>query len=283
MRLKIEVGEHAVVTQAAVREPQLFKLRSGDLLLTYHVQPDVHFAERHGLRSRDGGRTWEDEPRRAHREQMIGQGADGTVLAPDIYTFERRPGEYVGAYFRSDDGGASFTGPHELTLLIDRVASRGYPEPEHFPPEDHPLYKFYQPLPDFYRPTVARASQRQGPVFWRCLVEHQGRWLATMQCKYHGDSFYRTVLVASEDRGRTWVFVNNIADFRDGVPGDGFCEPVLCRTADGNLLCVMRRGGNLPLAQCRSLDHGHSWSAPELLVGHGVDPDLCLMSGGVLA
>jgi len=33
------------------------------------------------------------------------------VLSPDIYTFERKPGEYVGSYFRSNNGGKTFTGP----------------------------------------------------------------------------------------------------------------------------------------------------------------------------
>src|SRR5690606_6663209 len=92
----------------------------------------------------------------------------------------------------------------------------------------------------------------------------------------------RTMLVASEDGGRTWDFVSTIA-FAQDSPGDGYCEPVLATAADGSLLCVLRRGGGLPLGQCRSVDGGATWSEPELLLGHGVDPDLCLMSSGVLA
>lgn len=122
-------------------------------------------------------------------------------------------------------------------------------------------------------------------MFWRYLVEHEGRWLAPMQCRFHGDKFYRTVLVASEDGGTTWRFVVTIAEFLNEfrIPGDGFCEPALAVVADGSLLCVMRRGGGLPLAQCRSWDGGRTWSKPEMLAGHGVDPDLFLMSNGKLA
>lgn len=280
--LRVSIGEHRVVTRDAVREPTLFQLRSGELLLTYHVQGDRHFAERRGMRSRDGGRTWSPEPRRAHREQAMGQGANGAVLAMDIYTFERKPGEYLGTFFRSSDGGATFTGPHECVVRMDRVASRPYPTPEHFPPEDHPLRKFYQPLPDFYHPVVARSSNRRGPTFWRTLIERDGRWLATMQGHFHADERYRTMLVESFDEGKTWAFVSTVA-FRHAEPGDGFCEPVMRRMPDGSLLCVLRRGGKLPLAQCRSLDGGRTWSPPELLHGHGVDPDLCLMANGVLA
>jgi hypothetical protein len=281
--LSIEMGEHALVTREAVREPQVFKLHSGDLLLTYHVQADSYFAERRGMRSVDSGRTWKPEPRRAHREQAIGQGADGLVLALDIYTFERKPGEYVGSYFKSEDGGATFTGPHETIVRMNSVASVDYPAPDQFPPADHPLRKFYQPLPSYYEPIVRKASHRWGPHFWRYPIEIGGRWLAVMAGKFHSDNFYRCMLVASPDAGKTWTFVTTIADFRDGVPGDGFCEPVLQAVPDGSLLCMMRRGGGLPLAQCRSRDGGQTWSEPEMLAGHGVDPDLCLMSNGVLA
>jgi hypothetical protein len=280
--LAIAIGEHRVVTRDGVREPQLLKLRSGDLLLTYHVQPDRHFAERRGMRSTDGGRSWRVEPRRGHREQAIGQGGDGKVLAPDIYTFERVPGEYVGTFFRSADGGATFAGPFETLVRVNRVASEDYPTPEHFPPEGHPLRKFYQPLPAYYDSIIRSATRRRGPSFWRYLVERDGRWLTAMQCKFHADGCYRTILVESRDVGKTWSFVSTIA-YKYMAPGDGFCEPALKWVPDGSLLCIMRCGGKLPLAQCRSLDQGKTWSPPESLPGHGVDPDLFLMSNGVLA
>lgn len=281
--LRVNVCEHRMVSQEAVREPQLFKLKSGDILLTYHVQADTHFAERKGLRSSDGGKTWQTEPGRAHREQAIGEGAQGIVLAFDIYTFERKPGEYAGSYFKSEDGGTTFTGPHESLLFINSVVSEEFPTPDQFPSKDHPMRHFYQPLPEYYEPIVEKSSRRKGPVFWRYLVESDGRWLATMYGKFHGDSVYRTILVSSGDDGKTWAFMTTIAYFRCGVPGEGFDEPVLSKVADGSLLCIMRRGGGLPLAQCRSTDGGQTWSSHELLAAHGVDPDLFLMSNGILA
>ncbi len=286
MAIRITLGEETLVTREGVREPQLLRLASGDLVLMYHVQADTHFAKRQGLRSSDGGHTWSPEPRRAHREQAIGQGTDGLVLATDIYTFERKPGEYAGSFFRSTDGGQAFTGPHALRVRVNRVAARPYPaDPTQYPPDDHVLRAFYQPVPDYYTPTLAESKLRWGPIFWRDLVEHQGRWLAPMQVHYHGDRFYRTILVASEDKGETWDYVSEIAEFRDqtSLPGDGFCEPALIALADGSLLCVLRRGGALPLGQTRSLDGGRTWSVPELLPGHGVDPGLLLMSNGILA
>lgn len=282
MTLLIDVGDHRVVSRTAVREPQVFRLRNGDLLLTFHVQPDMHFARREGLRSSDGGRTWAPDPQRSHREQAIGQAAGGDVLALDIYTFERTPGEYVGSYFRSGDGGATFTGPHETVVRVNRIVAQEYPTPEHVPDDEHVLRKFYQPLPEYYAPTVAGASRRKGPAFWRYPIEHEGTWLAPMQCKFHGDRASRSILVASGDGGRTWDFVSTIA-YDHEEQRDGYCEPALLVAADGSLLCIMRRGGLLPLGQCRSDDGGKTWAPPEYLAGHGVDPDVLLMSNGVLA
>jgi len=281
MTLAIEVGGHRIVSREGMREAQLLKLRSGDLLLTYHVQADMHFSERKGLRSSNGGRTWRPDPQRGHREQAIGEGAHGVVLAFDIHTFERRPGEFIGSYFKSDDGGATFTGPHETVVFVNRVACLEYPTPEHIPPEDHVLRKFYQPLPSYYEPIVQSSSRRMGPIFWRYVIEHEGRWLAPMPCRFHGDRVERTILTASEDGGKTWNFAGTIG--YDEEPWDGLCEPVLLATPDGGVLCVMRRGSGQPLGQCRSYDGGRTWSKRELLAAHGVDPDLCFMSNGVLA
>lgn len=284
MPLEIQVGPSREVTRAGLREPQLLRLPDGDLLLTYHVQADMHFSERLGLRSRDAGVTWQPEPRRAHREQAIGQSRAGVVLAPDVYTFEQEPGHYLGSLYRSTDGGQTFTGPHDTHVHVNRIASQGYPTEPHFPPEDHVLRKFYQPLPDYYAPLVARSSRRWGPSFHRNLLERDGRWLTAMQCRFHGDGHYRTILVESHDEGANWSFVSTIAQVgnRPEPPGDGYCEPALRFAADGTLLCVLRRGGGLPLGQTRSTDHGQTWEDVELLAGHGVDPELCLLSNGVM-
>ena len=57
------------------------------------------------------------------------------------------------------------------------------------------------------------------------------------------------------------------------------------RTADGDLLCVMRRGSAMPMVSCRSRDEGRTWSPPRTLPQYAVSvfPDMVLMSNGVLA
>jgi hypothetical protein len=57
------------------------------------------------------------------------------------------------------------------------------------------------------------------------------------------------------------------------------------RTVDGNLLAVMRLGSFLTMQSARSTDDGRTWSAPRLMpdAAKSVEPDLCLMSNGILA
>lgn len=283
MPLKITRGNDRIITKDGVREPALFKLDNNDLLLTFHSEPDIHFAHRSWLRSTDNGKTWKKDKPRGYREQAIGKGMNGTILAFDIYTFEKKPGLYIGSYFLSKDGGKTFEGPLETEIRMNRVCAKDYPAtPEHFPDDDSPLKKFYVPLPDYYKPIVKKSSYRMGFIFWRNTAEHEGRLLMAMQGFFHADRAYRTVLVSSDDNGKTWNFVSTIAT-EDDRSIDGMCEPVLRKVADGSLLCIMRRDSCKPMAQCRSTDGGQTWSSPELLPAHGVDPDLCLMSNGVLA
>jgi hypothetical protein len=60
-------------------------------------------------------------------------------------------------------------------------------------------------------------------------------------------------------------------------------QPHLFKMPNGDVLCVMRTDGHLPLMQARSTDGGRSWQKPTPTGSLGVDPDLCLMTGGVLA
>src|SRR3989339_1450146 len=131
-------------------------------------------------------------------------------------------------------------------------------------------------------------------LFYRTMIQMpDGSLQGTMYGKYVGDLKYRCLWVKSIDGGVNWNVVSTIA--YDGVTGaEGFCEPVVSRCADSSLLCVMRIGSNQPLYQCRSTDNGLTWSVPQKVHNftatgisesqtYSVDPDMCLMSSGVLA
>ena len=59
------------------------------------------------------------------------------------------------------------------------------------------------------------------------------------------------------------------------------------RLPGGDLVCVMRTGGNLPkwypLYAARSSDEGRTWSKPEPFTDRGVWPNLCVATNGVIA
>lgn len=119
------------------------------------------------------------------------------------------------------------------------------------------------------------------PHFHRSIVElPDGALLATIYGHQEGHEKYSSVLIDSADDGQTWRFRSLIAH-SEGIGKEGFCEPALVRLANGDLLCALRVGG--PLHVTRSTDDGHTWSTPEIVADHGVDPALLLLSNGVLA
>lgn len=106
-----------------------------------------------------------------------------------------------------------------------------------------------------------------------------GSLLATYYGHRPGQAKYHSGLLRSTDQGKTWEYFGDIA-YDPDAPSEGYCEPVMVRLRNGDLLCMLRTGG--PMYQTRSSDGGKTWSKPEQVMDHGVCPDLCLMSNGVL-
>jgi len=160
-----------------------------------------------------------------------------------------------------------------------------------------------------------------------------GDLIGTMYGNYKGDVLlcdgyppelnqrkYRTVVVFSKDRGRTWgnsVLVAYDKMLGRGIPADhkmvgksipvscvstttivpavtqeGFREADLTQAPNGDLLCVMRSGGRNPVPEAnlfptplycsRSSDGGRSWTPPEQIADRGVCPSLVSMNNGII-
>jgi len=119
------------------------------------------------------------------------------------------------------------------------------------------------------------------PHFHRSIVElPDGTLLATIYGHQEGHTKYSSVLIESGDGGQTWETRSLIAHSEE-ADNEGFCEPALVRLANSDLFCALRVGG--PLHVTRSTDEGRTWSTPEAVADHGVDPALLLLSNGVLA
>lgn len=141
-----------------------------------------------------------------------------------------------------------------------------------------------------------------------------GSLLASVQARFpysrplaHGG--WRVFTVRSTDHGKTWHYLSTVATDDEGRYDDGFCEPVLLRIPNGDILCIMRTGGlvtdvsdterlrtskmvmcdgNLrficdPMHLSVSKDDAMSWSEPKAITKFGVYPNALLMSNGVIA
>jgi len=99
---------------------------------------------------------------------------------------------------------------------------------------------------------------------------------------------YRTWILVSHDKGRSWEYLSTVADC-DTYPftpdGEGFCEPCLLNLGGGHILCALRTQGHevyCPLYHSHSYDNGKTWSAPEEISPFGVYPRLIRMQNGLI-
>ena len=137
----------------------------------------------------------------------------------------------------------------------------------------------------------------------RAVVLPDGRMMASgYNCPLMGTKdqrFYKSFLLQSTNRGRSFEFVSIIATKTNIVRANrwgtlGPCEPTLARLPDGELLSIMRTGEIyenafvssgvcLEMLEARSRDDGRTWNVVQMDDVRGVMPCLTQMSNGVLA
>jgi hypothetical protein len=274
-KLAITVSQPFIISSRASHpelgaheQPHLFKMPNGDIHLVFHKDPDIDGAQRVVLKSTDKGKTWTPLAIPVHRHEAVGVLRDGTVLVYDDYAFRKEGNVFVGQMCVSRDGGKTF-GPIDLAVFHRpaNVSSRAM-EPK---------------AVANYQGTSARWSNQLSHALWRSVLENKdGTLIACAHTRYEGDPKLRVVCYRSTDKGRTWGEESTVA-FDPALPTEGFVEPVMSFCSNGDVLCVMRTDGFKPLMQARSTDGGRTWQKPTKTGSLGVDPDLCLMSHGVLA
>jgi hypothetical protein len=252
--------------------PWLFNTSSGGIQLAYNAQGDVDGAWRATLKSTDQGKTWMPSSIGVNSCTAAGALRNGTVVAYDDYDFiKQRTSTAVTSVSQmtaSTDGGRTF-GPVQLASFDHpaNVASRTLDAAAVAP----------------YRSTSAQWSADITHALWGNVIERpDGTLLAAAHTLYQGDTKIRTVVYQSTNGGVTWGSETTVA-YDPNMGSEGFTEPVLSFTSNGDVLCVMRTDGYTPLMQARSTDGGKTWSAPADTGALGVDPSLCLLSNGILA
>jgi len=98
---------------------------------------------------------------------------------------------------------------------------------------------------------------------------------------------FDSYLMVSSDNGRSWKRRATMIAF----PHRPAYEPVIEMNRNGELVCVVRTDLTMPLDgvpedPCMhiafSKDNGHTWSAPQKILGYGVFPRLLLLDNGVM-
>jgi hypothetical protein len=278
-KLTITVSDPFTIADQAIDNlpvhafPSLVNTPSGGVWLTFNAQGDVDGARRAVLKSIDRGKTWMPSSMGVNACTAAGALRNGSVLAYDDYDFVKQrtaaATTTVGQISISTDSGQTF-GPVQLATFNRPadVASRTMDAAAVAP----------------YVSTSAQWSDDVTHALWGNVIERPDETLLTAAhtLGYQGDEKIRTICYRSTDGGMTWGSESTVA-YDPNMPSEGFTEPVLSFTSNGDVLCVMRTEGYSPLMQARSTDGGITWSSPTDTGSLGVDSDLCLMSNGILA
>jgi len=256
--------------------PQMIRLANGDVVVLVDRYEGSTIAESFAMVSSDEGKTWSKLPM-PWNGSVMGQLRDGTILAIAVRSDgpPKEPGVYTYAALRGKDTWESLQ-PESITMNVPAVTG-----------------------------TADDLQPFHGMIPWNTLVEMPGGdLLMTAYGYFEGDTVpmevsyepyrpkpwpypgfnkYRTVLLRSCDKGRTWDYASTVA--YDPSSGDeGPCEPSMARVEGGDLLCIMRTGRVNALRMCRSSDGGKTWTPLMPIAGTiGVAPFLIAMQDGTLA
>ena len=251
--LQVQFGETVEIIPNAIYK-SLFKFRDGRLAV----------ADRH---STDGGRTWEAGPGMGTHFLEL---ADGEVIGLGFHTKKVSDGVFETSLVRSTDGGRTFASEKARLNIPEGTGGTG---------DDGKRY--------------------EGPSVDHAIVQCRGgSLLAALYGYFKTDTVlcptfppewklykYRTFVLRSTDRGKTWDYLTTVA-YDPEIGLESFCEADLLTLPEGDILCFMRTGGSggqyTPLYLSVSEDDGRTWGAPTPIADRGVWPNACRMDSGVL-
>lgn len=262
--LEVQVGE-TVVIQHDGWYPSAFRFADGRIAVSAGS-----FLPSAGRWSTDGGKTWQDGP--ASPANAAIELKNGEVISLGFWSKKRPEGNYSLEQRRSLDGWKTFIVEQSEVDVPLSVPCGGDGGPD---------------------------EVNQGFLMDHGVLRlRNGDLMATMYGNYAGDTAksegygdpgfikYRTIVVFSSDKGRTWGRPVTVG-YDPKIGQEGLCEADLARAANGDILCVMRSGGRpgippTPLYVSRSRDEGQTWSAPEPAADKGVWPNLCVLKNGIV-
>src|SRR5436190_1577269 len=245
--LKISVGQPFTIAKSEQHltwgywnHPVLQKCANGDLLLAFSTGEDAFMASQAGTnfyRSVDHGKTWTPEQpwnngslsprlresflRFTKKAPLEGVGggdkgglssfcnlADGSCISFFYHTMRgEAPDTFLDSMWTSPDGGKTWKGPVDVEFTV---------------------------------PGVVQDPLGRGPALWRSSVQLPNGDLVTVaHTLFAGDTKIRVIALGSSDKGHKWRYLATVA-YDPKIRTEGFTEPIICKTAKGNLICFIR-------------------------------------------
>ncbi|MHB0946689.1 MAG: sialidase family protein [Sedimentisphaerales bacterium] len=284
--LQVCVGEDVVIIPLH-KNPgpvvHMKKLANGDIVVNTNLGVNTDLSMPTGKRSRDGGQTWEDAT--CMRSKDGGKTWNKGNLEIGDSAFEFSDGEIVmfrGWFGKETEKDGIYAFPfcrwtNGSTKQLDEETTMVLPQ---------------RVLKD------QKTRSQFGHGFVELFPNHSiiqlrdGSLMASVQGLFPYDACFprgwRVFVVRSTDRGRTWNYLSTVATDFETKFSDGFCEPVLLPIPNGDILCIMRTGGDCenphdPIHLSISKDDGMSWGQAMPITEFGVYPNAILMENGVIA
>jgi hypothetical protein len=303
--VRVVLGDPVIVAQAPgevrgwgpYQFPHIERLPDGRLHVDYWIEADSATAygkgEGHAF-SNDGGKTW--VPGAPDGGLILGNGDRiRPISKPSIPTAKLNLPKPL----------ASLRGSYHMDYIIYEqlpAEARGYPLlrmkngsrdwVEEFATVRIPGEVFYASEGVFALPTL-HVNQTQWHVAPdKSLIVAMYPFRPVAEALRAKVSPYKmsTVLIRSDDHGKTWDMLSEIPYQPDTAADphwmkrDGFTEPDICFLTDKEVICLIRTtdgNGVGPLYLARSADAGRTWSKPEVFDDLGVWPVLLKLKGGV--
>ena len=267
--LKITVGEPTKLTSMSYQNTsEVIVSRTGVVAALYPKPPRE--IKKYRV-SKDGGKTWGQEidaPANWSGAMSIGLTNGGVLkFHTNTIPIDGAPGWYEDTVDEGDDD---------------------------FDPRSWKRWKTRVYVPNHVSGGDIRTpGMSKGPA----IELPDGDLLMPMHGNFKGDTYHRSYLSRSTDKGRTWRYYATMAsvqkDPNPELPGmyAGACEPSVALLPNGQLLAVLRMqdahfpGEYKPLYVCWSDDLGKTWTTPTPTMPHlmCIQPTVFALDNGVVA